>query len=65
MTLAHIMAFNAATRQKNLGAMLSHMATDVVLNTPLAAEPVQGKTAIREIVGPLRDMVNACDFLQY
>jgi hypothetical protein len=56
------MAFTAAMQQKNLDAMLSHMADDVVLNTPLIAEPVKGKAAIREIVGPLLDVVNGFDF---
>ena len=62
MTLSHIMAFTAAMQKKDLDAMLSHMAEDVVLNTPLIAEPVKGKAAIREIVGPLLDVVSAFDF---
>jgi hypothetical protein len=62
MTLAHIMAFTAAMQQKNPDAMLSHMVDDVVLSTPLTAEPVKGKAAIRDIVGPLLDVVNAFDF---
>ena len=42
--------------------MLGHMAGDVVLNTPLMAEPVLGKEAIREVVGPLLAVVDAFDF---
>ena len=53
MNLEHVTAFTAAMQRKDLETMLSHMAGDVVLNTPLMAEPVLGKEAIREIVGPL------------
>jgi S-methylmethionine-dependent homocysteine/selenocysteine methylase len=62
MNLEHVTAFTAAMRRKDLKAMLSHMAGDVVLNTPLRAEPVLGKEAIREIVGPLLAVVDAFDF---
>ena len=62
MNLDHITAFTAAMQQKNLDAMLSHMADDVVLNTPLFAEPGKGKAAVREIVGPLLAAVDAFDF---
>ena len=62
MNLDHITAFTAAMQQKNLDAMLSHMADDVVLNTPLLAEPGKGKAAVREIVGPLLAAVDAFDF---
>jgi ketosteroid isomerase-like protein len=53
MNLDHVTAFTAAMQHENLEAMLSHMADDVVLNTPLIAAPVKGKTAIRRIVEPL------------
>jgi hypothetical protein len=49
-------------QHKDLEAMLSHMAGDAVLNTPLAAEPVRGKVAIRQVVGPLLELVDAFDF---
>jgi len=62
MNMDHVTAFTVAMQQKNLEAMLNHMAADVVLNTPLIAEPAQGKTAIREIVGPLLALVDAFDF---
>ena len=62
MNLDHVTAFTAAMQQKNLDAMLSHMADNVVLNTPLIAEPIKGKAAIRKIVGPLLDVVDAFDF---
>ena len=45
MNLEHVTAFTAAMQRKDLEAMLSHMAGDVVLNTPLMAEPVLGKEA--------------------
>ena len=62
MNLEHVTAFTAAMQRKDLKAMLSHMAGDVVLNTPLMAEPVLGKEAIGEVVGPLLMVVDAFDF---
>jgi hypothetical protein len=64
MNLDHLTAFTAAMQQKDLDAMLSQMADNVVLNTPLTAEPVKGKAAIREIVEPLLDVVDAFDFCE-
>jgi len=51
MNLEHVTAFTAAMQRKDLEAMLSHMADDVVLNMPLMAEPVRGREAIGEVVG--------------
>ena len=62
MNLEHVTAFTAAMQRKDLEAMLSHMAGDVVLNTPLMAEPVRGKDAIREVAGPLLALVDTFDF---
>jgi limonene-1,2-epoxide hydrolase len=62
MNIDHVTAFTAAMQRKDLDAMLGHMAGDVVLNTPLTAEPVRGKEAIREVVGPLLAVVDAFDF---
>ena len=62
MNLDRVSAFTAAMQRKDLETMLSHMADDVVLNTPLMAEPVRGKKAIREVVGPLLEVVDAFDF---
>jgi len=62
MSLEHVTAFTAAMQRKDLEAMLSHMAGDVVLNTPLMAEPVRGKDAIREVAGPLLALVDTFDF---
>jgi hypothetical protein len=62
MNLEHVTAFTAAMQRKDLDAMLSHVAGDVVLNPPLKAEPVLGKEAIREVVGPLLAVVDAFDF---
>ena len=62
MSLEHVTAFTAAMQRKDLEAMLSHMAGDVILNTPLMAEPVRGKEAIREVVGPLLALVDTFDF---
>ena len=62
MNLDHVTAFAAAMQHKNPEAMLSHMADDAVLNTPLIAEPIKGKAAIRQIVEPLLAGVDAFDF---
>ena len=62
MSLEHVTAFTAGMQRKELEAMLSHMASDVVLNTPRIAEPVRGKDAIREVVGPLLALVDTFDF---
>ena len=62
MNLDHVTAFTAAMQHKNLEAMLSHMADDAVLKTPLIAEPIKGKAAIRQIVEPLLAVVDAFDF---
>ena len=62
MDLTHIHAFTAAMQRKDLEAMLTHMADDIVLNTPLRAEPVRGKTAIRQVVGALLGVVDTFDF---
>ena len=49
-------------QRKDLEAMLTHMADDITLNTPLVAEPVRGKAAIRTVVGPLLGVVDSFDF---
>ncbi|MGM4918808.1 nuclear transport factor 2 family protein [Tardiphaga sp. 813_E8_N1_3] len=62
MNLTHIHAFTAAMQRKDLDAMLSHMADDIVLKTPLAAEPFKGKAAIRPVVTALLGVVDRFDF---
>ena len=62
MDLTHIHAFTAAMQRKDVTAMLAHMADDVTLKTPLGAEPVKGKAAIRSVVGPLLSVVDSFDF---
>ena len=62
MNLTHIHAFTAAMQSKNLEVMLSHMADDIVLKTPLAAEPFTGKAAIRPVVTALLGVVDSFDF---
>jgi hypothetical protein len=62
MNLEHVRAFTAAMQRKDLETMLGHMTGDAVLNTPLTAEPVRGKAAIRGVVGPLLELVDAFDF---
>lgn len=62
MNLTHIHAFTKAMQRKDLEVMLSHMADDIVLKTPLAAEPFRGKVAIRPVVTALLGVVDAFDF---
>ncbi|MFZ3334065.1 MAG: nuclear transport factor 2 family protein [Candidatus Acidiferrales bacterium] len=62
MNLTHVNAFTAAMARKDLEAMLTHMTDDIVLNTPLVAEPVKGKAAIRPVVTALLAVVDKFDF---
>ena len=62
MDLTHIHAFTAAMQRKELEAMLTHMADDIVLKTPLAADPFKGKSAIRQVVEALLDVVDRFEF---
>jgi len=62
MDLTHINAFTAAMARKDLNTMLTHMADDIVLRTPLFAEPVRGKAAIRPVVEALFAVVDKFDF---
>jgi SnoaL-like domain len=60
--LTHIHAFTEAMQRKDLDAMLTHMADDIILKTPLAAEPITGKAAIRPVVEALLGAVDKFDF---
>ncbi len=62
MDLTHIHAFTAAMQRKDLEAMLTHMADDIILKTPLVAEPFQGKAALRPVVEALLAVVDKFDF---
>jgi ketosteroid isomerase-like protein len=62
MNLTHINAFTAAMQRKDLDAMLTHMADDIVLKTPLVAQPFKGKAAIRPVVEALLGVVDTFDF---
>lgn len=62
MDLTHIHAFTVAMQRKDLATMLTYMADDVILNTPLVAEPFKGKAAIRSVVEPLLGVVDTFDF---
>ena len=64
MNLTHIHAFTDAMKSKNLDAMLTHMADDIILKTPLAAEPFHGKAAIRPVVEALLGLVDKFEFLE-
>ncbi|WP_158807938.1 nuclear transport factor 2 family protein [Beijerinckia sp. L45] len=62
MALTHLHAFTAAMQRKDLDAMLSHMADDVVLKTPLHVAPFAGKPAIRPVVDALLAVVDRFEF---
>jgi ketosteroid isomerase-like protein len=62
MNLTHVGAFTEAMTRKDLESMLLHMSEDVVLRTPLVAEPIQGKAAIRPVVSALLGVVDRFDF---
>ena len=62
MNLNHIHAFTSAMQRKDLEGMLLHVAEDIVLNTPLAGDPVKGKAAIRRVVSGLLSVVDSFDF---
>jgi hypothetical protein len=65
MEMTHVKAYAEAATRKDLEGMLLHMADDIVLNTPLAAESVKGKAAISQILGPLLKVVNKFDFQEF
>ena len=62
MTLTHVHAFVAAMQRRDLAGMLANMADEVVLKTPLAAEPLNGKAALTPVVTALLSVVDAFDF---
>ena len=62
MVLTHLHAFTDAMQRKDLEAMLTHMTDDVVLKTPLVAEPFRGKAALRPVVEALLAVVDAFEF---
>ena len=62
MELNHIHAFTDAMQRKDLEAMLTHVTDDVVLKTPLVAEPFRGKAALRPVVEALLAVVDAFAF---
>jgi len=65
MNISHIHAFTSAMQRKDLESMLSHMAEDVVLRTPLASEPLQGKAALRPVVTALLGVVDQFVFREF
>ena len=62
MNLTHVRAFIEAMTRKDLESMLLHMSEAVVLRTPLVAEPIRGKAAIRSVVSALLGVVDRFDF---
>lgn len=60
--LRHVHAFTASMQRKDLEAMLSHMSDEIVLRTPLVAESLTGKAAIRPIVEALLRVVDRFEF---
>ena len=63
MDLTHLHGFvDGLLKRKDFEAMLPYMADDMVLKTPLAAEPFKGKAAIRPIVEALLGVVDKFEF---
>jgi hypothetical protein len=63
MDFTHLHAFiDAMMRRRDLEAMLPHMADTMVLRTPLADEPFNGKAAIRPVVEALLGVVDKFEF---
>jgi ketosteroid isomerase-like protein len=62
MDLTHIHAFTAAMQSKDLEAMLTHMADDIILKTPLLADAFKGKAAVRPVVEALLAVVDRFEF---
>lgn len=62
MNLTHLRAFTDAMQRKDLEAMLTHMADDIILKTPLVAKPFHGKVAIKPVVEALLGVVDRFDF---
>ena len=62
MNLTHVRAITVAMTRKDLESMLLHMSEDVVQRTPLVAEPIRGKAAIRPVVSALLGVVDRFDF---
>ena len=65
MILDHVHAFAAAMERHDMDAMLSHMRDDIVLRTPLVAEPFHGKAAIRPVVTALLATVDAFEIREF
>src|SRR4051812_15308623 len=65
MDLIHVRAFTAAMQRKDLEGMLIHMTDDIVLRTPLAAEPLKGKAALRPVVAALLGVVDRFTFREF
>jgi len=65
MDNSHIQAFTSAMQRKDLESMLSHMAPDIVLKTPLASEPLHGKAALRPVVAALLSVVDKFVFKEF
>ncbi len=64
MDLTHLHAFTDAMRDKDLEAMLSHMADDVILKTPLAPGSLEGKAALKPVVQALLAVVDRFEFIE-
>jgi hypothetical protein len=63
MDMTHLHGFiDGMMQRKDLEAMLPHMADDMILKTPLVAEPFKGKAAIRPVVVALMGVVDKFHF---
>jgi ketosteroid isomerase-like protein len=64
MNLTYVRAFTHAMEQKDMDDMFIHMTEDVVLRTPLVAEPFEGKAVIRPVAEALMSVVDKFDLLE-
>ena len=62
MNLTHVRAITDTIIKKYLESILMHISEAVVLQTPLVAEPIRGKAAIRPVVSALLGVVDRFDF---
>ena len=62
MNLTHVRAITDTIIKKYLESILMHISEAVVLRTPLVAEPIHGKAAIRPVVSALLGVVDRFDF---
>lgn len=53
MDMTHLKPFLNGMHGGNADALVDHMSEDVVLNSPILAEPVRGKAAVADVLAAL------------